>query len=154
MNKRTRAVSIPIKEKRKVEQRDHGLCIFCGGQGKGEGHFIPRSHGGLGIEENLLTVCRPCHDLMDNSTKRKEMLRVAEEYLKDCYPYWDKSFLIYEKGIKTKDRVKSIKAEYEKQRALSLSESKNMIKTKPPEGFYFLEEENDKTDGDKPVDNL
>ena len=141
MNKRTRAVSIPTKVKRKVEERDHGLCIFCGAPGKGEAHFISRAQGGLGIEENLITVCRPCHDQLDNSTKRKELLRVAEEHLKNCYPYWDKSFLIYEKGIKTKERVQSIRAEYEKQRALSMSQSKNVIKTKPPEGFYFLEGE-------------
>jgi len=140
LNKRTRAVSIPTKVKRQVEERDHGLCIFCGKPGKGEGHFISRAHGGLGIEENLITVCRPCHDLLDNSTKRKEMLGIAEEHLKHCYPYWDKSFLIYEKGIKTKERVQSIKAEYEKQRALSMSQAENVIKTKPPEGFYFLED--------------
>lgn len=140
MKKRTRAVSISPRVKRQVEERDHGLCIFCGKQGKGEAHFISRAQGGLGIEENLLTVCRPCHDQMDNSTKRKEMLRVAEEHLKACYPYWDKSFLIYEKGIKTKDRVQSIKATYEKQRAETISETKNADLTKPPEGFWYLED--------------
>ncbi|MBR2556128.1 MAG: HNH endonuclease [Aeriscardovia sp.] len=142
MNKRTRAVSIPTKVKRQVEERDHGQCIFCGCPGKGEAHFIARSQGGLGIEENLLTVCRPCHDKLDNSTERKKMLGIAEGYLKRCYPYWDKSFLIYEKGINTKARVFSIREEYEKQRTLSVSQAKNVIMTKPPEGFYFLEEEN------------
>ena len=78
MNKRTRAVSIPTKVKRQVEERDHGLCIFCGRPGKGEAHFISRAQGGLGIEENLITACRECHDRMDNSTDRKEMLGIAE----------------------------------------------------------------------------
>lgn len=142
LNKRTRAVSIPTKTKKRVEERDGGLCIFCGAPGKGEAHFIARSQGGLGIEENLLTVCRPCHDQMDNSTNRKEMLNIAEGYLRSKYPYWSKSFLIYEKGINTKDRVLSVKASYEKQRALSLSQSENVKKTKLPEGFWYLEGEN------------
>ena len=138
MNKRTRAVSIRPKVKRQVEERDHGLCIFCGQRGKGEAHFISRSHGGLGIEENLITVCRPCHDRMDNSTDRENMLRVAEDHLRCCYPYWDKSFLIYEKGINTKERVQSIRQEYEKQRICDTSQQENVKKTKPPEGFWFI----------------
>ena len=63
--------------------------------------------------------------------------------MRQCYPYWDKSFLIYEKGINTKARVHSIREKYEKERALSKSQSKNEIMTKPPEGFYFLEGEDD-----------
>ena len=141
LNKRTRATSIPTKTKKRVEERDGGLCIFCGHPGKGEAHFISRAQGGLGIEENLLTVCRACHDQMDNSTKRKEMLTKAEGYLRAKYPYWDKSFLIYEKGIKTKDRVLSVKQEYEKQRALSMPQSENVIKTKHTDGFWYLKEE-------------
>lgn len=154
MNKRTRAVSIPTKEKRKVEERDHGQCIFCGSPGRGEAHFIPRSHGGLGIEENLITVCRSCHDQLDNSTKRKTMLGVAEEHLKNCYPYWSRDLLIYEKGINTKARVQSIRKEYEKQGLLSTLQRKNVIKTKAPEGFIFLEGEDDKTNGDKFTDDI
>lgn len=141
LNKRTRATSIPTKTKQGVEERDGGLCIFCGHPGKGEAHFISRAQGGLGIEENLLTVCRQCHDQMDNSTKRQEMLTIAEGYLRSRYPYWDKSFLIYEKGIKTKDRVLSIRENYEKQRAESKSKSENVDLTKPPEGFWYLDEE-------------
>lgn len=147
MNKRTRALAIDPKTKRKVEDRDHGLCIFCGKRGRGEAHFISRAQGGLGIEENLITVCRICHDKMDNSTERQRMLGIAEEHLRCCYPYWDKSFLIYEKGIKTKDRAKSIRENYEKQRVLDLSDAKKAEKTKLPKGFYFLEDDNDKGNG-------
>lgn len=154
MNKRTRAVSIPAKVKRQVEERDHGQCIFCGSPGRGEAHFIPRSHGGLGIEENLITVCRRCHEQLDNSTKRKAMLGVAEEHLKNCYPYWGSDLLIYEKGINTKARVQSIREEYEKQKLLSLSQIKKVIKTKAPEGFYFLEGEDDKADRDQSLDHI
>lgn len=141
MNKRTRAVSIPTKTKREVEERDHCQCIFCGKPGRGEAHFISRAHGGLGIKENLITVCRACHDQLDNSIKRNEMLRVAENYLRAAYPYWDRSLLIYQKGIKTKDRVQLMRQEYEKQRAESKSKSKNVDLTKAPEGFWYLNEE-------------
>lgn len=140
MNKRTRAVSIPTKTKREVEERDHCQCIFCGKPGRGEAHFISRAQGGLGIKENLITVCRACHDQLDNSTKRKEMLRVAEDYLKAAYPYWNRDLLIYQKGIKTKDRVLLLRQEHEKQRAESISKSKNVDLTKPPEGFWYLDE--------------
>lgn len=145
MNKRTRAVSIPAKVKRQVEERDHGLCIFCGKPGRGEAHFISRAQGGLGIEENLLTVCRSCHELLDNSTDRKEMLRIAEEHLRSYYPYWDRSLLIYEKGIKTKERAVRAKQNYEKQRTLEGSVPKNIDLTKPPEGFWFIKGGQDDT---------
>ena len=97
MHKRTKACAITPETKREVEKRDNGVCIFCGRPGRGEAHFVPRSHGGLGIPANLLTVCRPCHDLMDNSQARPLMLKRAEAHLRECYPGWDKSKLIYSK---------------------------------------------------------
>ena len=82
------------------------------------------------------------------------MLGVAEEHLKNCYPYWGSDLLIYEKGINTKARVQSIREEYEKQKLLSLSQIKKVIKTKAPEGFYFLEGEDDKADRDQSLDHI
>lgn len=120
-----------------------GACIFCGRPGRGEAHFISRAQGGLGIEENLLTVCRPCHDRLDNSTQRKEMLRVAEEYLRAKYPYWNKDMLIFEKGINTKERLSQIKEKYEKQCEREQKVLENAKKTKLPEGFFLLEDNND-----------
>ena len=140
MTRRTKETAISQKTKQRVEERDHGLCIFCHKRGKGEAHFIPRSHGGLGVEENLLTVCRPCHDLMDNSTKRSEMLGAAETYLRARYPYWSREILIYEKGIMTKARVQSIREKYEEQRSFETLTVKNAEKTKLPDGFFFLRE--------------
>ena len=140
MTRRTKETAISTVTKKKVEERDHGLCIYCHKRGRGEAHFISRAHGGLGIEENLLTACRPCHDLLDNSPHRKEMLRVAADYLKRRYPYWSKEMLIYEKGIMTKARAQSIRQEYEKKRAETMSEQKNIDLTKLREGFWYLED--------------
>jgi 5-methylcytosine-specific restriction endonuclease McrA len=100
MNKRTRACAITSKVKSAVERRDGGECIFCHRPGRGEAHFISRAHGGLGVEENLLTVCRPCHDLLDNSQARNVMLKIAEAYLRERYSGWDKEKLIYDKWRK------------------------------------------------------
>lgn len=76
---------------------------------------------------------------MDNSTERNKMLGVAEEYLKNRYPYWSKDFLIYEKGIKTKDRLAQIKEKYDKQREKEQKVLENLKKTKPPVGFFFID---------------
>lgn len=100
-SKRTKATSITPKVRQAVEERDNHCCIFCGKLGRGEAHFIKRSQGGLGIEENLLTVCRECHFQMDDGLARKLYLYKAENYLKSHYPDWDKKDLIYKKGCDT-----------------------------------------------------
>ncbi len=97
-SKRTRALMISKAVKDKVYGRDGGRCIFCCKPGLPEAHYISRAHGGLGIEENVVTACRLCHDLMDNSSERPFMLAHAREYLKAQYPGWDESKLIYKKG--------------------------------------------------------
>lgn len=58
-------------------------------------HYIARSHGGLGLEENILTLCSECHRAYDQSTKRKEMREFFRNYLKSRYPEWDEEKLIY-----------------------------------------------------------
>lgn len=98
-SKRTKALEIPPKVKKTVYERDGGCCIFCGAPGLPEAHYIARSHGGLGIEENVITACRQCHDLLDNSTLRPHMKNEAREYLAAHYPEWEESKLIYKKGV-------------------------------------------------------
>ena len=65
MNERTKACAISKATKDAVYKRDRGQCVLCGKPGLPEAHYIPRSKGGLGIEQNIVTLCRPCHDLMD-----------------------------------------------------------------------------------------
>lgn len=95
-SKRTKALEIPQKVKEKVLQRD-GFCVWCGKVGAPNAHFIARSHGGLGIEENILTLCWDCHLKYDQSTDRKKMREYFREYLKEKYPEWDETKLIYKK---------------------------------------------------------
>lgn len=97
-SKRTIACSISPKTRELVENRDNHQCVFCGSPNcRGEAHYIRRSQGGLGIPENLLTVCRYCHSQLDEG-QAKELYRAkAEEYLKSKYPDWDKNKLVYNK---------------------------------------------------------
>lgn len=98
MHERTKAVAIKPAVRRKVEARDNYCCIFCGSpHARGEAHFINRSQGGLGIEENLVTVCRACHAQMDDGQARTIYRNFAESYLKTLYPDWDKAKLVFDK---------------------------------------------------------
>lgn len=97
-SKRTKALEISPKVKAKVYERDGGCCIWCGSpDGQPNAHFAPRSHGGMGVEENILTLCWPCHMRFDQSTDRKEMALFFLGYLHDHYPDWDESKIYYRK---------------------------------------------------------
>ncbi len=103
-SKRTKACEIKPKVREEVERRDsidgHPCCIFCGSSdARGEGHFIKRSQGGLGIPQNLVTVCRYCHHEMDDGNNREYYMDVAENYLRSQYPDWNKDDLIFKKGM-------------------------------------------------------
>ena len=75
MHKMTKATSIPESVKRKVYARDGGNA-----------HYIRRSHGGLGIEENIVTLCPQCHHDFDNGFRREEIGAWLSEYLDKWYP--------------------------------------------------------------------
>lgn len=67
-------------------------------------HYISRAKGGLGIEENVVTLCtglteNRCHDRYDNGTKEEheEIGRKIRAYLMSKYSDWDESKLIYTK---------------------------------------------------------
>lgn len=94
-----KATDIPKAVKDRVYERDGGCCVFCGRPGLPNAHYISRAHGGLGIEENILTACPDCHRRLDQSTDRKRYLAAAEAYLRRVYQgSWDIERLIYKKG--------------------------------------------------------
>ena len=92
-SKRTKACEIPQKVKRWVWERDHHCCVLCGRPG----NFIPRSHNGKGIEENIVTLCPECHGDYDNSERRPEIRKALRAYLVAKYPDWDEGKLRYRK---------------------------------------------------------
>ncbi len=98
MSKRSKACAISPKVKQAVYERDKGRCIICGRNGIPNAHYIRRSQGGLGIEQNVVTLCQTCHHRFDNGDKRKEIGAVIADYLKRQYPGWDKEDVIFRKG--------------------------------------------------------
>lgn len=98
MKKRTRALDISPKVKRAVWERDGHICVLCGSQyAMPNAHYIPRSHGGLGIEENVVTLCFNCHARYDNSSDRESLKTQIRAYLKGKYPNWNETELYYKK---------------------------------------------------------
>ena len=106
-SKRSKACDIPQKVKLRVFLRDNEMCVICHNKYNvmPNAHFISRSQGGLGIEENIVTLCtdlteNKCHSRFDRGTKeqREELGNKIEGYLKSKYPNWNKENLIYKKG--------------------------------------------------------
>ena len=99
MNRRTKALEITRSVKERVFERD-GCCVLCGSnRGLPNAHFIARSQGGLGIEQNILTLCPECHRRYDNTAERKEIRELLRAYLIRKYPDWNEKNLYYKKGI-------------------------------------------------------
>lgn len=97
---RSKACDISAKVKKAVWERDGERCIICGThEAMPNSHYIRRSQGGLGIEENITTMCIRCHQAFDGIARDRLKPKVAA-YLKSKYPEWDEKKLIYRKGEK------------------------------------------------------
>lgn len=97
----SKACDIPEAVKFDVWERDEHKCIFCHRlvpMKFANAHFIPRSQGGLGIAQNIVTACPHCHHEQDNGQNSTQYDLIAEEYLKSIYgAYWNIKSLIYSK---------------------------------------------------------
>lgn len=99
---RTKACDISPKVKQIVGERDGWCCIICGRAGAPNTHYIPRSCGGLGIEQNVVTLCPSCHAEYDNGSRHHMNMRkvygaMIRNYLMDYYADWNESSLIFRK---------------------------------------------------------
>ena len=101
MSKRSKACDISQKTKEIVWNRDNQSCIICGKyvpKTCANAHYIKRSQGGLGIEQNIVTLCPHCHYEEDFGKDTKLYEQQIESYLKGKYgTSWVKSKLIYSK---------------------------------------------------------
>ena len=86
MRKETKATKIPEKTKKAVWERDGWRCVVCLRPGNPWCHFIPRSQGGLGIEQNIVTLCDKCHNDFDQTEKRKHMQAYIRWYRQILMP--------------------------------------------------------------------
>lgn len=96
--KRSKACDISKKVKDIVWERDKHRCIICKSAfALPSCHLIPRSKGGLGVEQNIVTLCQRCHQMTDQSQHRPFMLDKIERYLKSKYEDWNKEELTYDR---------------------------------------------------------
>ena len=95
-HRQTKATDISPAVKKAVWERDCECCIICGSiYAAPEAHYIPRSSGGLGVEQNIVTLCRACHDLFHQEV---EWVKLAvRDYLRSKYDGWDDLDLHYHK---------------------------------------------------------
>lgn len=105
-SRRSKACDIPQAVKKKVWARDQGRCVFCGNDRNvmPNAHVVPRSDGGLGIEENIVTACtrlteNDCHYRFDNGPMevRAAMYAQARAHLKQFYPNLENIQVRYKK---------------------------------------------------------
>lgn len=106
----TRRLEFDAQTRQKIIARDGG-CFFCqrwyhmGWALPGDlvpldiMHIIPRSHLGLGVEQNGVLGCRYHHSLMDNGNKGlgTEMMDMLQDYMRELYPHWTPESVTYSK---------------------------------------------------------
>lgn len=112
MHRMTKMTAIPARVKAIVAQRDcaHGpaTCIICGAPGGPHCHIIRRSQGGMGVEQNIVTLCGPCHYALDEGLfldrlrplgldTQKKVREYVIDYIKGFYPDWTPESVTYHK---------------------------------------------------------
>ena len=99
-SKRSKACDIAQAVKKKVWERDGERCIICGSpNAMPNAHYISRAHSGLGIEQNIVTLCQICHFKYDNTAYRPIYREYIKSYLKGKYDGWNEEELTYKKGV-------------------------------------------------------
>lgn len=108
MHRQTKATSIPQATKDEVNRRDGGHCIICGAPGDPCAHVVRRSQGGMGIVQNIVTLCNECHYSLDEGlflsrlkplglNSQAEVREYVIGYLKGFYPDWTEEAMKYKK---------------------------------------------------------
>lgn len=106
MRKDTKAQDFDRNTKYAISERDSidgwPCCVNCGAAAPAplawsNAHYIARSQGGLGVEENGLTLCPDCHRRYDQTTERPRMREFFRAYLKSMYDNWSEDGLTYRK---------------------------------------------------------
>lgn len=79
--------------RKRIFERDNGICQECGRRGEEIHHVVFRSRGGRGVFTNGLTLCNSCHRRihLNNDLANKWIGRFKRRYGNDFYKdEWDK----------------------------------------------------------------
>lgn len=101
MRNETKATAIPASVKRIVWQRDGKQCIRChryAPMAWACAHVVRRSQGGMGVEENIVTLCPTCHREADEGRDAKEIQTQIQDYISRRYAGWSREAVTYRKG--------------------------------------------------------
>ena len=83
-SKRSLATLIPKPIRHNVLVRDKGRCIVCGSMHQLEcHHLVPRSLGGMGVENNLLMLCKTHHSELHNGVG--DINIIVRSYMEQTY---------------------------------------------------------------------
>jgi 5-methylcytosine-specific restriction endonuclease McrA len=102
-SQKAKVCDIPKKVKDIVWERDNHRCVICGdSRAFPNAHYIPRSQGGLGIEQNIVTLCgnfspNHCHYTYDFGSReqRDDIRQKLRDYLSSHYDDWEEEKLKY-----------------------------------------------------------
>lgn len=83
-------------------------CILCGAPGGPHCHVVRRSQGGMGVVENIVTLCGPCHYAFDEGLfmdrlrplgfhSQADIRAYIINYLRGFYPDWTEEKVRYHK---------------------------------------------------------
>ena len=102
MHDQTRRTAIPRKVKEAVARRDsidgRCCCILCGSPDAApNAHIVRRSQGGMGVEQNIVSLCLRCHEALDEGKDRERLMERVEAYIKGFYPDWTPESVTYRK---------------------------------------------------------
>ena len=102
MSKAKSTIEKEIKKSVKVRvwERDKKRCVLClesVGWWNANAHVVSRAYGGLGIEQNIVTLCNDCHRQVDQSIARERLIRALKKYLEREYPGYDFKNVVYRK---------------------------------------------------------
>lgn len=106
-SRRTKALEISMKTKQKVWERQDGVSLWSGKPitvSECCCHVVPRSKGGLGIEQNIVGLTQEEHMIFDDNLPRTkgrtqmiQMRAKALKHLKQHYTDWNMEDCIYKK---------------------------------------------------------
>lgn len=103
--KQRKFTDVSPKVRAEIFERDKH-CVSCGSHSTlTVAHvYINRSHGGLGIPENLCLLCTDCHHKYDNGKKTDQELQraIVQSYMYGLYGFPNLVQLKYNKFMEDK----------------------------------------------------